>query len=239
MQRRPFPLFHSCSSSNAPTRIKTSALVCATCALPGAVATSLPDARAVETWRRPANWERPCTGSQSALLLFSVPSAPFARSMSLDSATAAAPLQFEAWHELRVKADPLSWSDNACWHQTDCGCAVLVTRSHAIVLLLAAVAPIRQPPYPLHNTNFYFKLVHDNATDSFCLIVTDLCFVWLTRMEKKQIDAEMKVSQSWQATSKLYSQLSSSTAHLLVCDCCSVHSALQSVGAQANDTKHH
>jgi len=30
--------------------------------------------------------------------------------MSLDSAQAVAPLQYEAWHELRVKADPLSWS---------------------------------------------------------------------------------------------------------------------------------
>lgn len=82
--------------------------------------------------------------------------------MSLDSAHVAAPLQYESWNELRVKADPLSWT----------------------------------PPYAVHNTNYYFKLVHDAATASACLIVTDLCFVWLTRMEQKQIDADMKASSN-------------------------------------------
>jgi len=69
-----------------------------------------------------------------------------------------APLQFESWHELRVKADPDSWL----------------------------------PPYPLHNTNFFFKFVHDPTTASCCLILTDLCFVWLRRLEASDIDADMK-----------------------------------------------
>jgi hypothetical protein len=44
--------------------------------------------------------------------------------MSLDSGpfsanvAAAAPLQYASWHELRVKADPLSWSDRTT-HSTE------------------------------------------------------------------------------------------------------------------------
>ena len=34
--------------------------------------------------------------------------------------------------------------------------------------------------------------MHDVPSSSFCLIVTDLCFVWLQRVEQKQIDADMK-----------------------------------------------
>lgn len=114
--------------------------------------------------------------SGSRVLSQSSSLAPSSARMSLDSnsAVVAAPLQYETWHEIKVKADPDSWSaeQQRAGGQSDCGDP---TGAHHLSL---ALLPRRLPPYPLHNTNFYFKFVHDSASASFCLIVTDLCFVW-------------------------------------------------------------